>query len=197
MQKIKLEVNNIEYSQTHSGSYVLTLAETNGVRNLPIVIGSFEAQAIAVELEKMVPNRPLTHDLFKSSLNAFKITVLEVMIHQFKEGIFYANIVCEQENQRVEIDARSSDAVAIALRFNAPIFTNDQVMDEVSNSHERTERMDLEDEFSNEEDEDIAEEHSFDSEALDTLEKQLEQALENEDYELASKIRDEINKRKK
>lgn len=197
MHKIKLEVNNIEYSQTHSGSYVLTLAESNGIRNLPIVIGSFEAQAIAVELEKMTPNRPLTHDLFKSSLNAFKISVIEVMIHQFKEGIFYANIVCEQNNQRVEIDARSSDAVAIALRFKAPIYTNDQVMDEVSNSHERSERLDMDEDFQSEEEEEFLESEGLDSEALDALEVQLQQALENEDYELASKIRDEINKRKK
>jgi bifunctional DNase/RNase len=189
MHKIKLEVNNIEYSQTHSGSYVLTLAESNGIRNLPIVIGSFEAQAIAVELEKMTPNRPLTHDLFKSSLNAFKISVIEVMIHQFKEGIFYANIVCEQNNQRVEIDARSSDAVAIALRFKAPIYTNDQVMDE--------ERLDMDEDFQSEEEDEFLDGEGLDSEALDALEVQLQQALENEDYELASKIRDEINKRKK
>lgn len=197
MQKIKLEVNNIEYSQTHSGSYVLTLAETNGIRNLPIVIGSFEAQAIAVELEKMTPNRPLTHDLFKSTFKAFKINVIEVMIHQFKEGIFYANVICEQGDQRVEIDARSSDAVAIALRFKAPIYTNEQVMEEVSNSHERSDRYDMDDDFSNNEEDELTDEDTFGAEELEALEKQLLQALENEDYELASRIRDEINKRKK
>lgn len=197
MQKIKLEVNNIEYSQTHSGSYVLTLSETNGIRNLPIVIGSFEAQAIAVELEKMTPNRPLTHDLFKSTFKAFKINVIEVMIHQFKEGIFYANVICEHGDQRVEIDARSSDAVAIALRFKAPIYTNEQVMEEVSNSHERSDRYDMDDDFSNNEEDELTDEDAFGAEELEALEKQLLQALENEDYELASRIRDEINKRKK
>lgn len=198
MEKIRLEITGIEYSQTHSGSYVLHLKEVKGNRRMPIVIGSFEAQAIAVELEKMVPNRPMTHDLFKSVFGEFNIIVKEVVIHQFREGLFIAKVtLIGQDGVEVDIDSRSSDAVAIAVRFNAPIFTTLKVLNEVNNISEG--------QALSSHDEDIDEsdriELDLDEEPLDVsieeLELQLQEALENEDYELAMKIRDEINKRKK
>ena len=198
MEKIRLEITGIEYSQTHSGSYVLHLKEVKGNRRMPIVIGSFEAQAIAVELEKMVPNRPMTHDLFKSVFGEFNIIVKEVVIHQFREGLFIAKVtLIGQDGVEVDIDSRSSDAVAIAVRFNAPIFTTLKVLNEVNNISEG--------QALSSHDEDIDEsdriELDLDEEPLDAsieeLELQLQEALENEDYELAMKIRDVINKRKK
>jgi len=198
MEKIRLEITGIEYSQTHSGSYVLHLKEVKGNRRMPIVIGSFEAQAIAVELEKMIPNRPMTHDLFKSVFGEFNIIVKEVVIHQFREGLFIAKVtLIGQDGVEVDIDSRSSDAVAIAVRFNAPIFTTLKVLNEVNNISEG--------QALSSHDEDIDEsdriELDLDEEPLDAsieeLELQLQEALENEDYELAMKIRDEINKRKK
>jgi len=198
MEKIRLEITGIEYSQTHSGSYVLHLKEVKGNRRMPIVIGSFEAQAIAVELEKMVPNRPMTHDLFKSVFGEFNILVKEVVIHQFREGLFIAKVtLIGQNGVEVDIDSRSSDAVAIAVRFNVPIFTTLKVLNEVNNISEG--------QALSSHDEDIDEsdriELDLDEEPLDAsieeLELQLQEALENEDYELAMKIRDEINKRKK
>ena len=141
MQKIKLEITGIAYSQTQSGSYVLTLLEVAGKRKLPIVIGGFEAQAIAVELEKMVPSRPLTHDLFKSFCKSFGVIVKEVLIYKFQEGIFYAKLICERDGQLTEIDSRTSDAIAIGVRFNAPIFTLSKVLEDVGgaeNAHDDT-----------------------------------------------------------
>lgn len=198
MDKVQLEITGIEYSQTHSGSYVLHLKEVNGERVMPIVIGSFEAQAIAVELEKMVPNRPMTHDLFKSVFGAFGIHVKEVIIHQFREGLFIAKIILlGQLGNEIEIDSRSSDAVAIAVRFNAPILSTNQVLNEVNSigeghSHEINIRSVEEEE--EEEEDDSKNPQNF---SLEELESKLQAALENEDYELASKIRDEINNRKK
>ena len=117
MQKIKLEITGIEYSRTQSGSYVLTLLEVAGKRKLPIVIGGFEAQAIAVELEKMVPSRPLTHDLFKSFCKSFGVNVKEILIYKFFEGVFYSKLICEKDGQQTEIDSRTSDAIAIGVRW--------------------------------------------------------------------------------
>jgi len=196
MEKVQLEITGIEYSQTHSGSYVLHLKEIHGNRHMPIVIGSFEAQAIAVELEKMVPNRPMTHDLFKPIFNAFNVNVQEVIIHQFREGLFIAKItLIGEDGIPTDIDSRSSDAVAIAVRFNVPIYTTKQVINEVNNISEGYSSAADEEDMKN-----IV--HEVDLEPLeevsiDDLEQQLVEALENEDYELASKIRDEINKRKK
>ena len=198
MEKVQLEITGIEYSQTHSGSYVLHLKEIHGKRHMPIVIGSFEAQAIAVELEKMVPNRPMTHDLFKPMLDVFHISVKEVIIHQFREGLFIAkSTLVGEDGIPTDIDSRSSDAVAIAVRFNVPIYTTKQVINEVNNLSEgHSSSID-----SLEELEDFDEDADLEVEVsglgLADLEAQLEEALENEDYELATKIRDEINKRKK
>ncbi len=202
MEKVLLEITGIEYSQTHSGSYVLHLKEIHGKRHMPIVIGSFEAQAIAVELEKMSPNRPMTHDLFKPILDVFHIAVKEVIIHQFKEGLFIAKITLMGEDGiPTDIDSRSSDAVAIAVRFNVPIYTTKQVINEVNNlsegyspSEDSSEELaDFEEDF--EEDMDV--EVEVKGLGIEELEAQLLEALEDEDYELATKIRDEINKRKK
>jgi bifunctional DNase/RNase len=195
MQKVKLEITGIAYSQTQSGSYVLTLLEVAGKRKLPIVIGGFEAQAIAVELEKMVPSRPLTHDLFKSFCKSFGVEVKEILIYKFHEGVFYSKLICEKDGQQSEIDSRTSDAIAIGVRFNAPIYTLGKILDEVGGAENATDdSFDFEDE-----DED---DHTFSADSnewkdvnLEELSKQLTEAIENEDYELASKIRDEIKQR--
>ncbi|MFM7664609.1 MAG: bifunctional nuclease family protein [Bacteroidota bacterium] len=196
MSKILLEIRGIEYSQTQSGSYVLDLKEVNGRRRMPILIGGFEAQAIALALEKMVPNRPMTHDLFVSFFSIVDARVKEIIIHEFHEGLFKANIVVIHEGIAVDVDARSSDAVAIAVRFNAPIYTTEKVLQEVSHiSERRDDDSDTEDFDSDFEaydpDEDIEEV------PLEELEQELAEALENEDYEKATRLRDEINKRKK
>ena len=190
MQKVKLDITGIAYSQTQSGSYVLTLVESAGKRKLPIVIGGFEAQAIAVELEKMVPNRPLTHDLIKTFCKSYGVNVREILIYKFHEGVFYSKIICEKENAITEIDSRTSDAIAVGVRFNAPIFTLSSILEEVGG----TEDLDLDLDF---DDEDELDEVINEMEAisLDELNAQLAEAIENEDYELASKLRDEINKR--
>lgn len=195
MQKIKLEITGIAYSQTQSGSYVLTLLEVAGKRKLPIVIGGFEAQAIAVELEKMVPSRPLTHDLFKSFCKSFGVTVKEILIYKFQEGVFYSKLICERDGQLTEIDSRTSDAIAIGVRFNAPIFTLAQILDEVGGAEN-----DANDSFDFDEDEEqnqatTADGNEWKDASEEDLSQQLTEAIENEDYELASKIRDEINRR--
>lgn len=193
MEKIKLEIVGLSYSQTQSGAYALVLSEVNGDRRLPIIIGGFEAQAIAIELEKMVPTRPLTHDLFKNFATSFDIAVQEVIIYNLVEGIFYSKLVCEQGGKVVEIDARTSDAIAIGIRFNCPIFTFESILSSAGI---------LLDENAMDEDELIAEnvdedenKETLDSLSAEELENALNQAIDNEDYELASKIRDEINKR--
>ena len=192
MEKIKLEIVGLSYSQTQSGAYALVLSEAEGDRRLPIIIGGFEAQAIAIELEKMVPTRPLTHDLFKNFATTFDISVKEVVIYNLVEGIFYSKLVCEQNGQEVEIDARTSDAIAIGIRFDCDIFTYENILSSAGI---------LLDETAMEEDELIAEsieeEESggLESMSIDELQEQLNLAIENEDYELASTIRDEINRR--
>jgi len=194
MEKVKLEIVGLSYSQTQSGAYALVLAETGGKRRLPIIIGGFEAQAIAIELEKMVPTRPLTHDLFKSFALSFEINIKEVIIYKLIEGIFYSKIVCEKDGRISEIDARTSDAVAIGVRFNSPIYTFESILssagillEEDDDEDDPMDVLDFEDEQDPKE--------GLKSLSLEDLEKELNAAIENEDYELASKIRDEINKR--
>ena len=128
MDKIKLEIAGLSYSQTQSGAYALVLTEAGGKRQLPIIIGGFEAQAIAIELEKMTPTRPLTHDLFKNFAVSFSITVKEVVIYNLVEGIFYAKLICDDKNKEIEIDARTSDAIALAVRFDCPIYTYEFIL---------------------------------------------------------------------
>lgn len=192
MEKIKLEIAGLSYSQTQSGAYALILVESGGTRQLPIIIGGFEAQAIAIELEKMTPTRPLTHDLFKSFAQAFSIKVLEVVIYNLVEAIFYAKLICEREGQITEIDARTSDAIAIGVRFNCHIYTFESILSSAGTLMDDTA---LESNISEEED-DENELESMDETSIEELEIQLKDAIDNEDYELASKIRDEIKKRK-
>lgn len=194
MDKIKLDIAGLSYSQTQSGAYALVLAESGGKRQLPIIIGGFEAQAIAIELEKMTPTRPLTHDLFKHFAQAFSIRIREIVIYNLIEGIFYSKIICERDGQVTEIDARTSDAIAIGVRFNCPIFTFENILSSAGILMDENQTKD--DDFSMEDDyESIQPEGSLLSLNLEELENQLNDAINNEDYELASRIRDEINKR--
>lgn len=192
MKKVKLEIAGLSYSQTQSGAYALVLAESGGKRRLPIIIGGFEAQAIAIELEKMVPTRPLTHDLFKSFALTFDIQVKEIIIYNLVEGIFFSKIVCEQNGETYEIDARTSDAIAIGVRFNAPVFTLETILASAGILLDE----DMIDTMS---DEPVEQESSskniYQSLSLEELENKLNEAITNEEYEVASKIRDEINKR--
>lgn len=197
MQKVRLEISGIAYSQTQSGSYVLTLSEAAGKRKLPIVIGGFEAQAIAVELEKMIPNRPLTHDLIKSFCITYDVIIKEVLIYKFVEGVFYSKLICEKDGAISEIDSRTSDAIAVGVRFNSPIFTLSNVLEEAGITSDQEDAFESDSIF--EEEEDVFKEEqelsSLVNDSIQDLEKQLQEALENENYELASKLRDEIKKR--
>lgn len=196
MDKVKLEIIGLSYSQTQSGAYALVLSESEGGRRLPIIIGGFEAQAIAIELENMSPSRPLTHDLFKNFATAFTINIKEVLIYDLVEGIFYAKLICEQNGEIQEVDARTSDAIALAVRFKCPIFTYENIMDSAGVKLDEDEDMDAPIEVdpekapSAEKDED-----DLSSLTVKELELRLDTAVENENYELASKIRDEINRR--
>lgn len=199
MEKIKLDIIGISYSQSQSGAYALILGESKGKRRLPIIIGGFEAQAIAVELEKMKPARPLTHDLFKNFSEAYNIKIIEVNINRFHEGVFYARLVCFNDEDIKEVDARTSDAVALAVRFDCPIFTNDKVLSEAGVVFEETENEEVTEESnpeisSKKDQEDAGEFSAF---SISELEKILGEAVQNEEFERASKIRDEINHRKK
>jgi bifunctional DNase/RNase len=197
MDKVKLEIVGLSYSQTQSGAYALVLAEVGGKRRLPIIIGGFEAQAIAIELEKMVPTRPLTHDLFKSFATSFSIEVKEIIIYKLIEGIFYAKIICEKDGFSTEIDARTSDAVAIGVRFSSPIYTYENILssagillDENDASDDPLDVMNFEEETETPEPSEGIKRRS-----IEELEADLDSAIASEDYELASKIRDDINKR--
>lgn len=196
MDKIELKVVGLSYSQTQTGAYALILKEKSGNRRLPIIIGGAEAQAIAIPLEKMTPSRPLTHDLFKSFLDSFDIVMQEVVIYNLVEGIFFAKIICSQGAKNLEIDARSSDAVAIALRCEKPIYTHDFILGSAGIIIDEDDEN-AEDETSNFSMEEVPELDAGEADTLADLEKQLEIALDMEDYEKASKLRDELNKRKK
>lgn len=196
MQKIKLDITGIQYSQTQSGSYVLTLLEVGGRRKLPILIGGFEAQSIAVELEKMVPNRPLTHDLIKTFCKSFGVNVKEIIIYKFLEGVFYSKIICEKDGLITEIDSRTSDAIAVGVRFNASIYTYEEVLEEVD-SNEGVENGSEEELFDEEEEVEVTEESELRNASKEELNHRLQEAIDNEAYELASKIRDELNRRGK
>lgn len=192
MEKVKLEIVGLSYSQTQSGAYALVLAEVGGKRRLPIIIGGFEAQAIAIELEKMTPTRPLTHDLFKSFATSFSIEVKEILIYNLLEGIFYAKIICEKDGVTTEIDARTSDAIAIAVRFNAPVYTFENIL---SSAGILLDGEALEKEIEMMDEEEEVTEIKPEEASVEELENQLAIAIEEEDYELASKLRDLINKK--
>jgi bifunctional DNase/RNase len=191
-KKIELQIANIEPSGSTSGAYTMVLAETDGMRRLPIVIGGVEAQAIAIELEKMTPSRPLTHDLFRSLSHAFNIEVEEVLIYNLVEGIFFAKLIASLNGKTAEIDARTSDAVAVAVRFNCPIYCYEFIVETAGVTSDDESQMSLQ-----EPDLDLEEIESATDEdvSLDELKRQLDTALANEEYEKASHIRDEINKR--
>lgn len=210
MSLVRLNIKGISYSQTQNGAYALILSEMDGDRKLPIVIGAFEAQSIAIALEKEIkPPRPLTHDLFKNFSDRFDIVVKQVIIHKLVDGVFYSSIICERDKIEEIIDARTSDAIALALRFDAPIFTYKNILDTAGiflKTTPRTKKLE------NTEDEDTVIEElvmgedkesmkmkqedytKFSSKELD---KMLKQAVSNEDYEKAARIRDEISKRQK
>ncbi len=192
MKKIELNIVGLSYSQAQSNSYALVLGEVNGKRRLPIVIGHYEAQAIALELEKMKPSRPLTHDLFYNFANTFGIGIVEVQITKFHEGIFYATLLCDNGISVHEIDSRTSDAVALSIRFHCPIFTTEDIMSQAGILfEEEISSSDIADEPSGE---DIY--SDFKSLTHTELEDELQKAVDHEDYEKASLIRDEIRKRK-
>ena len=197
MKKIKLDIVGLSYSQTQSGAYALVLGEVSGRRRLPIIIGAFEAQAIAIEIEKMTPSRPLTHDLFKSFGQAYHINVQEIVIYNLVDGIFYAKLICSDGKKAVEIDARTSDAIAIAVRFDCPIFTYEFILSTAGIVIEGNDFVYLEN--INETQEDKATSNSaggFTTISTDELKTKLQEALAEESYEKAAKIRDELNRRK-
>lgn len=198
MKKIELEIVALSHSITQTHSYAVVLGEVNGLRRLPIVIGGFEAQAIAVALEKMQPSRPLTHDLMKNFMNAFNVDLIEVIITDLQEGIFYSKLVCSSENDTVEIDSRTSDALALAVRFGCPVYTFEHILDsagilmEDTSASKKRKTADVEEGASV-----SGESGDLHSLSLDELNKLLNEVLEQEDYLRAIAIRDEINNRKK
>ncbi len=194
MRKIELEIVALSHSVTQSHNYAVVLGEQEGVRRLPIVIGSFEAQAIAVAMERMTPNRPLTHDLFKNTLETFNIRLKEVVINNLLDGIFYARLICVKGGETFEIDSRTSDALALAVRFSCPIYTYDFILDAAG--------IVLEEEFDEDDDDEMATEKagqpaSLSSFSTDKLNKMLDEVLSEEDYEKAAQIRDELRKRER
>ena len=197
MKKIKLDIVGLSYSQTQSGAYALVLGEVSGRRRLPIIIGSFEAQAIAIEIEKMTPSRPLTHDLFKSFGEAYHIVVQEIIIYNLVDGIFYSKLICSDGKKVVEIDARTSDAIAIAVRFDCTIYTYEFILSSAGIVIEGNDFVYLENINETAEEKTAASPTGgFTSLSVDELKTKLQEALSDESYEKAAKIRDELNKRK-
>lgn len=196
MKKIKLEIVGLSYSQTQSGAYALVLGEEGGKRRLPIIIGGFEAQAIALELEKMVPTRPLTHDLFKSFASTFNITIDEIIIYKLEDGIFFSKLICNDGTTTEEIDARTSDAIAIAVRFNASIFTFESVLSSAGILMEEKGTPEIEPKKPAEKKDKKVSDKDLPNQTLDSLNELLRTALDGENYEKAARIRDELNRRK-
>ncbi|MFW5823268.1 MAG: bifunctional nuclease domain-containing protein [Tangfeifania sp.] len=196
MQKIRLNILGLSVSQTQSGAYALVLAEEKGERRMPIIIGPVEAQAIAIQLEGLKPPRPLTHDLIKNIALAFEIVLLEVTIYKLEEGIFYSELLCEMDGKEVKIDSRTSDAVALALRFRCPIYTTEDILSKAGIVMESDDLKEPPREPS-EKKSGTGPSSSFSQYTLQELEELLNEAIQNEDYEKASVVRDEINNRKK
>ncbi|ARS35406.1 bifunctional nuclease family protein [Pontibacter actiniarum] len=200
MKKIQLEILGLSSSQSQTGSFALVLGEREGNRRLPIIIGMFEAQSIAIQIEKINPNRPLTHDLFKSFAEEMDVRVTEILISDLKEGVFYSKIVCTNGNKEFELDARPSDAIAIGLRFGVPIYTVESVLSEAGIilsdlEEEEEENEDMAIKSSSSATSSGAKSEPLHQTSVDELNKMLNEALEKEDYEKAAKIRDELNKR--
>jgi len=206
MGKIKLNVLGISYSQTQSGAYALVLSEEDGNRRIPIIVGGFEAQAIAIELEGLAPPRPLTHDLFKDFAESYGIRIVEVNINKLEDGVFFASILCDNGDSRITLDARTSDAIALALRFKCPIFTTDEIVEKAGIVLDFEKGSDLEStELPQEEEVETPPEKTkkrsilpdLSETSMEELRSMLTDAVSNEDYERASEIRDEINRRSK
>lgn len=202
MSLIKLTIKGISYSQTQSGAYALVLSEMEGKRTLPIIIGAFEAQSIAIALEKEIrPPRPLTHDLFKTFSERFKITVKQVIIHKLVDGIFFSSLICVKDGVEEIIDTRTSDAIAIAIRFLAPIYTYENILDKAGIYLKVEEEIAIKEILEPEaiqvtiDQADSLSSSNFSNYSMQELHDQLKEAVENENYEKAAKIRDEISKR--
>ena len=198
MKKIKLDIVGLSYSQTQSGAYALVLGEVSGRRRLPIIIGSFEAQAIAIEIEKMTPSRPLTHDLFKNFAQAYNITIQEIIIYNLVDGIFYSKLICSDGKKVIEIDARTSDAIAMAVRFDCTIYTYEFILSTAGIVIEGNDFVYLENmsDATEEKTAVTAATSGFATLSTDELKTKLQEALMEEAYEKAAKIRDELNRRK-
>ncbi|HPC97634.1 MAG TPA: DUF151 domain-containing protein [Bacteroidales bacterium] len=195
MKRIKLKVLGISYSQTQSGAYALVLMEEQGERRIPIIIGGFEAQSIVIKIENLEPPRPLTHDLFKSFADAFNIDITEVFIYKLEDGIFYSKLICNRDDEEIEIDSRTSDAVALALRFNCPIYTTPEILEKAGITiSQAAENGKSREDDSPEKNSQSSEFSSFTDEELYGM---IDEAVKTEDYERAALIRDEIEKRKR
>lgn len=197
-QTVELEILGLSSNHSQSGSFTLVMGEVGGNRRLPIVIGMFEAQAIAIEIEKIVPNRPMTHDLFKSFAGNFNYEIDHILISDMREGVYYANIICKSGGKKVEIDARPSDAIAIAVRFDAPIFCASKVMEDFASEYIEEDEKKAYEKPSSTKRPTTAPSKSSDAlkdYSLDKLNQLLDKAITNEDYEKAARIRDEINRR--
>lgn len=199
MEKIQLEILGLSSSQSQTGSFALVLGERDGNRRLPIIIGMFEAQSIAIQIEKINPNRPLTHDLFKTFAEQVDVTITEILISDLKEGVFYSKIRCTDGTREFELDSRPSDAIAIGLRFGVPIYTVESVLSEagiiLSDLEEEEDENDEMTVKSTSSASSSGAKESLSQTSVDELNKLLNEALEKEDYERAAKIRDELNKR--
>ena len=205
MELIELKIQGISYNDNTSGAFALILDELNGNRKLPIVIGGFEAQAIAIALEKKIKtSRPLTHELFKSFADKFEIKLNHVIIHKLIDGVFFSNIVCEKKNKIIKIDSRTSDAIALSLRFSAPIFVNKKVLDEAGfeDDERYSEEIKLTDDSffetykTDSADDNISKSKDLKKISTNKIKKMLENSIQNEDYIMAAKLRDELNIRK-
>lgn len=205
MELIELKIQGISYNDNTSGAFALILDELNGNRKLPIVIGGFEAQAIAIALEKKIKtSRPLTHELFKSFADKFEIKLNHVIIHKLIDGVFFSNIVCEKKNKIIKIDSRTSDAIALSLRFSAPIFVNKKVLDEAGFEDDKiySEEIKLTDDSffetykTDSADDNISKSKDLKKISTNKIKKMLEKSIQNEDYIMAAKLRDELNIRK-
>ncbi|MBK7763378.1 MAG: bifunctional nuclease family protein [Bacteroidetes bacterium] len=193
-KKLELEIIALSHSVTQSHSYAVVLGEVNGVRKLPIVIGGFEAQAIAVALENMQPTRPLTHDLLKNLMIAFDVKLTEVLIHRIHEGIFYAKLICKSHNETIEIDSRTSDALALAVRFDTPIYTFENILDTAG--LQMDEQMGQTPAIEERKSKTTSNKNDLVSMSITDLQNMLQDVLDKEDYIRAAQIRDEINSRK-
>ncbi len=207
MEKIKLNVLGISYSQTQSGAYALVLSEEDGSRRIPIIVGGFEAQAIAIELEGLTPPRPLTHDLFKKFSDSYGIRLMEVNIHKLEEGVFFASVLCDNGDQQITLDARTSDAIALALWFQCPIYTTEEIVEKAGIVLDFEKGTGMEQPGESEVPEEVpgtpqklekrTKVPGLSGSSMEELRSLLAEAVTDEDYEKASEIRDEINRRSK